>query len=68
MKEHLARIHMKDGKTIDVHREDGNVLIASEDHKVVLPLATGQQTLGWIALFEDLAERIEYPEGPDEGV
>lgn len=67
MKEHLARIHMKDGKTIDMHREDGDVSISTEDHRVVVPLATGQQTLDWLAFFEDLAEKIEYPVESEEG-
>ena len=62
MKEHLARIHMKDGETIDMHRENGDVVIGSKNHQVVVPQATGQQTLDFISLFEGLVERTEYPE------
>ena len=62
MKEHLARFHTKDGKTIDMHREEGDIVIATEDHRVVVPQATGQQTLDWISLLEGLVERVEYPE------
>ena len=52
MKEPLARFHMKDGKAIDMYREEGDVSIDSPDHLVTIPQATGQQTLDWIALFE----------------
>lgn len=61
MKEHLARFHMGKGKTIDMHRADGDVTIAN----VTLPRATGQQTLDMIALLDDLSEKVEYPE-PEE--
>lgn len=62
MKEHLARFHMKNGETVDMHREDGDISIATKDHRVVIPQATGQQTLDWISLLESLGERVEYPE------
>jgi len=62
MKEHLARFHTKDGKTVDMHREDGDIVISSKDHRAIIPQATGQQTLDLISLFEGLVERIEYPE------
>ena len=65
MREHLARIHMKDGEIIDIHRENEDVLIESKDHQVIVPQATGQQTLDWISLFEGLAEKVEYPEGAE---
>jgi len=64
MKEHLARFHMKDGKAIDMHREEGDVSITSPGHSVTLPGATGQQALDWAALLEDLAEKTEYLEAP----
>ncbi len=67
MKEHLARFHTKQGDTVDMHRVNGNVEITTKDHHVTIPQATGQQTLDWIALFEGLAERVEYPEESDEG-
>ena len=67
MKEHLARFHGKNGEAIDMHRENGDILITTKDHHVVIPQATGQQTLDWIALFEGLTERVEYPEESDEG-
>lgn len=66
MKEHLARFHMKNGETVDMHREDGDIKITTKDHRVTIPQATGQQTLDWISLFESLGERVEYPE-PTEG-
>ncbi len=68
MKEHLARFHMKNGETIDMHRENGNIIIDSKDHQVIVNQATGQVALDWIALFEGLGESVEYPEGPEEGV
>ncbi len=68
MKEHLARFHMKNGEAIDMHREDGDIVIASKDHSVTVPGATGQQALDWISLFESLGESVEYPEESEEGV
>ncbi len=62
MKEPLARFHTKDGDVIDMHRENGDLSISTKDHHVVLPQATGQQTLDWIALFEALTDKVEYPE------
>lgn len=62
MKEHLARFHMPGGQTVDMHKDDNDILIISEGHRVVVPHATGQQTLDWCALLESLGERVEYPE------
>jgi len=67
MKEHLARFHSKNGETIDMHRENGDILIKTKEHHVTIPQATGQQTLDWIALFEGLTETVEYPEESIEG-
>lgn len=63
MKEHLARFHGGNGEFIDMHREDGDLSISTNDHQVTIPQASGQQTLDLIALFEGLAEKVEYPEG-----
>ena len=62
MKEPLAKFHMKNGEAINMRREDGNVSIETKEHQVIIPQATGQQTLDWIALLEGLAESVEYPE------
>ena len=67
MKEHLVRFHMKNGEAIDMHRENGDILIATKDHHVTIPQATGQQTLDWISLFEGLGESVEYPEETEVG-
>ena len=63
--EHLARFTTKDGKHIDMFRENGDVLIKTQEHNLAIPRATGQQTLDWIALFEGLSEQVEYLEGDD---
>lgn len=62
MAEHLARFTMPNGKKIDMHREDNGITITTEEHRVVVPNATGQQTLDWCALFESLGASAEYPE------
>lgn len=60
--EPLARFHTKDGKVINMDKDEDDILITTEDHRVIIPRATGQQTLDWISLFESLVEKVEYPE------
>jgi hypothetical protein len=66
MKEQLARFHMKNGEKIDMSREDGNIVINSKEHTVVVPQATGQQTLDWIALYDGMADNTSYPEESED--
>lgn len=60
MKEHLARFFLPNGNTIDIHKNDKDLSITTKDHNLVIPNATGQQTLDWCALFEGLSEKVEY--------
>lgn len=62
MKEHLAHFHLPDGKTIDIHKNDNDISITTKDHTLIIPHATGQQTLDWCALLESLSESVEYPD------
>jgi len=63
-REHLARFTMTDGKVIDMHKENSDVIIKAEGcHEITHQNATGQQTLDWCALFESLCAKAEYPEG-----
>lgn len=62
-REHLVRFNLKDGIIIDMHREDGEVTLTSNNEgQVTLPNATGQQAVDLISLLEPLAESVEYPE------
>ena len=61
-KEHLLRFRLNTGDIVDLHRQDGDVIISSEHHEVTLPGATGQQTLEVAAFFEAMGEIVEVPE------
>ena len=67
MKEHLVRIHLKNGEFIDMHRDDGDVKLCSKDHCVIIRKGTGAQALGLYSLLEPLGESIEVPEGGESG-
>jgi len=58
--EHLAKVRLKDGTAIDLLRTDDKaVIICHEGHEVVMPKATGLQTMGILALlakFGDIEE------------
>jgi len=55
--EHLIRLRLKDGSAIDFRRtENQEVHVCHGDHKVVLPRASGQQTLDLFALLETFGE------------
>ena len=61
--EHLIRLRLKDGSAIDFLRtEDNAVHVCNGDHRVVLPKATGQQTLDLFALLEPFGEIEEEDE------
>ncbi len=66
MKEHLVRIHLKNGESIDMHRDNGDLKICHKDHCVIIPKGTGVQALGLYALLEPLGESIEFPEEGEE--
>ena len=65
MKEHLARFTMPNGEKVDMHKDESDITITTKDHRVIVPQATGQQTLDWCALFESLGTSVEYPEEND---
>lgn len=55
--EHLIRLKLEDGSSIDFSRtENHEVLISREGHSVNLGKATGKQTLDLIALLEPLGK------------
>lgn len=57
MTEHLIRLKLKDGTSIDFHRTENNeVRVCHKDHCVILPHGTGQQTLDLFALLEPFGE------------
>ena len=62
MSEHLARINLKNGKAIDIHRENKDIRLTDGDHSLVIHKGTGQQTLELLGLLESLGENIEFPE------
>ena len=60
----LVRLKMSNGTYIDFHRDENNVVqVCNGDHCVILPKATGQQTLDLFALLESFGEIIETEEG-----
>jgi len=64
MTEHLIRIKLKDGTNIDFSRTENNeVHICHENHCVILPHCTGQQTLDLFALLEPFGEIEEELDG-----
>lgn len=51
--EHLIRLRLADGTSIDFRRTENNeVHVCRADHCVILPHGTGQQTLDLFALLE----------------
>ena len=66
-REHLVRFRLKSGEIVDMHRQDGDVIISKEHQEVIIPGATGQQTLDLAAFFESLGEIIEVPEETEGG-
>lgn len=66
MKEHLVRIHLKNGESIDMHRENGDLKLCHKSHCVIIPRGTGIQALGLYSLLEPLGERIDFPEEGEE--
>lgn len=67
MKEHLVRIHLKNGESIDMHRENGDVKLCNKDQCVIIRKGTGAQAIGLYALLAPLGESIEFPEGVESG-
>ena len=61
-KEHLLRIRLNNGEIVDMHRQDGAVIISRGCYQVTLPKATGQQTLDVASFFEAMGE-VEEIEG-----
>ena len=62
--EHLIRLKLKDGSYIDFSRTENNeVHICHNDHCVILPHCTGQQTLDLFALLEPFGEIEEVSDG-----
>lgn len=62
MKEHLVRFHLKNDEIIDMHREDGDVILSNKHHQATIHHATGQQALDLYAFLEPLGESVEFPE------
>lgn len=55
--EHLISLKLKNGKSIDFYRtENKEVQVCLDDHCVILPKATGRQTLDLFALLESFGE------------
>jgi len=51
--EHLISLKLEDGTQIDFSRADnGEIRVCHDDHCVILPKASGQVTLDFIALLE----------------
>ncbi len=62
--EHLIRLKLKDGTSIDFSRtENKEVHICCAAHCVILPHCTGQQTLDLFALLEPFGEIEEESDG-----
>ena len=62
--EHLVRLKLKDGSTIDFRRTENNeVHVCHDDHCVILPKASGQVTLDLFALLEPFGEIEEENNG-----
>ena len=60
--EHLISLTLEDGTRINFSRADnGEVQICHKDHCVILPKASGQVTLDFLALLEPFG-KIEEPE------
>lgn len=66
MKEHLAHFTMPNGERIDLHKDDAGVTVTTKEHSLLIPHATGQQTLDWCALFESLGAVTKYPDEEEE--
>ena len=63
MTEHLIRLKLADGTSIDFRRtEDQEVQVWHGDHCVKLPKATGQQTLDLLSLLEPFGKIEEQDE------
>ena len=55
--EHLIRLKLEDGTSIDFRRTENNeVHVCHNKHCVILPHCTGQQTLDLFALLETFGE------------
>lgn len=67
MSEHLVRIRLKNGDTIEIYKDDKTVKVCHGDHCVEIPKATGHQTLNLITLLEGVGEKMEFPEEDDNG-
>lgn len=64
MAEHLIRLKLEDGTSIDFRRTENNeVHICRNDHCVILPHCTGQQTLDLFALLKPFGEIEEKSDG-----
>jgi hypothetical protein len=59
MTERLIRIALRDGTHIAFRREGKTLEVCHEDHCVILPEATGKQTLDLAVLLESFGEIAE---------
>ena len=65
--EHLISLTLEDGTRINFSRADnGEVQICHNDHCVILPKASGQVTLDFLALLEPFGEIEEIEEIEEE--
>ena len=65
MTEHLIRLKLKDGTSIDFRRTENNeVHICHDNHCVILPKASGQVTLDLFALLAPFGEIEEESDEP----
>lgn len=63
--EHLIKIRLQDGTSIDFRRTENNeVHICHEGHCVVLPKASGKVTMDLFALLEPFGEIEEETDAP----
>ena len=61
--EHLISLKLEDGTRIDFSRADNEIRVCHDDHCVILPKASGQVTLDFIALLEPFGKIEEETNG-----
>lgn len=66
-KEHLLRFRLRSGELIDMDRQDGNVILSNEHHRVIIPHATGKQALDLMAFLEPMGEVVDETEETEGG-
>lgn len=64
--ERIARLMMKDGTAVELHREDGDVLACHQDRCLLLPGATAELAIALVDLIQSMGGTLVEEEDRDE--